>query len=163
MTTTTPGRDTADRQALIALLRSATKTRLSDIPTIARALGWTAIARLLMLFGGFNSAARVLRYQSVETVEMEPGDYPVLSQKVLRALRVTRRVLELKVLKVTCLPRSIATERTLRAHGVGADVVIGVIKRDGFKAHAWVEVNGYPVSEAGRNEWPALARFRSRA
>jgi len=144
-------------------LRQATKVRLRDLPSILGALAWSSLARLLMLFGGFNTAAKVLRYSSVKPVDMDPGLYPALRDETLRALRVTQKVLERKLLHVTCLPRSIAVERLLRSHRVPADVVIGVMKAQGFKAHAWVEVNGYPVSEAGRNEWPALARFRGEA
>jgi Transglutaminase-like superfamily len=153
------GRDVDDRRALASLVA---KVRFTDLPVIVRALAWSSFARVLMAFGGFNAAARRLRYESVQPVDCQPGKYPALSERTLRALRVAERVLERKSLRVTCLPRSIAVERTLRSHRVDADVVIGVMRSDGFKAHAWVEVNGYPVSEAGRNEWPAIARFRSR-
>ena len=76
-------------------------------------------------------------------------------------MNVTRKVLE--PFRAKCLPRSVAVVRALAAEGVEADLVIGVVKNEGFKAHAWVEIAGYAVAEGGRNEWAALARFRRRS
>jgi len=47
---------------------------------------------------------------------------------------------------VLCLQRSAATVRLLRVRGVPAQLVIGVQQMP-FKAHAWVEVEGYVVND----------------
>ena len=45
-----------------------------------------------------------------------------------------------------CLARSLALTRMLRTRGVPAETRIGVKTADGFRAHAWVEVEGVPVT-----------------
>jgi len=49
----------------------------------------------------------------------------------------------------TCLTRSIVLSRLLRRRGLAAEIKIGV-RRDEvpFAAHAWVEVDGQPVTDA---------------
>jgi Transglutaminase-like superfamily len=48
--------------------------------------------------------------------------------------------------EVLCLQRSAATVCLLKAHGVPAQMVIGIQQRP-FKAHAWVEVDGHTVND----------------
>ena len=48
--------------------------------------------------------------------------------------------------QVLCLQRSFATTYLLRKSGVQANMVLGAQKLP-FQAHAWVEVDGYPVNE----------------
>ena len=52
---------------------------------------------------------------------------------------------------MTCLPRSLALQRMLRARGIAAQLRIGVRKDStdvgGIAAHAWVEVNGMALGE----------------
>ncbi len=87
------------------------------------------------------------------------GELP-LPPRAGRAVRVARRALDTKGLGITCLPRSIAMERSLSKNGVPADVVVGVAKeKDEFKAHAWVEVSGRPIAER-RSNYTTIARFR---
>ena len=51
----------------------------------------------------------------------------------------------------TCLARSLALTRMLRARGLAAETKIGVKTADGFHAHAWVEVGGVAITPtAGR-------------
>lgn len=66
-------------------------------------------------------------------------------------------------LRVTCIPRALVLERVLTAHGVAADFVIGVLTDEGFKAHAWLEINGnvIGIDEQGSSTWKPIARFRS--
>lgn len=45
-----------------------------------------------------------------------------------------------------CLQRSAATACLLKRHGVRAQLVIG-IRQIPFRAHAWVEVDGYVVND----------------
>jgi hypothetical protein len=50
----------------------------------------------------------------------------------------------------SCLTQSLALTWLLRKHGVRAETRIGVKSDHGFLAHAWVEVDGVPItSEAG--------------
>ena len=44
-----------------------------------------------------------------------------------------------------CLIRSLVTIRMLSRRGIDARLAIGVDDRDGFVAHAWVELDGQPV------------------
>lgn len=53
--------------------------------------------------------------------------------------------------QVLCLQRSFVTTYLLRRHGVAADMVLGAQKIP-FKAHAWVEVDGYPVNERSNTQ-----------
>jgi hypothetical protein len=48
--------------------------------------------------------------------------------------------------EVLCLQRSAATACLLKAHGVPAEMIIGV-QHIPFKAHAWVEVSGHVVND----------------
>lgn len=48
--------------------------------------------------------------------------------------------------QVLCLQRSAATACLLKRHGIAAQMVIGAQQMP-FKAHAWVEVNGYVVND----------------
>jgi hypothetical protein len=51
----------------------------------------------------------------------------------------------------TCLARSLALTRMLRKRGLPAETRIGVKTADGFRAHAWVEVEGVPVTSEIEN------------
>lgn len=46
----------------------------------------------------------------------------------------------------TCLAQSVALTRLLRQTGVAADVRIGVATDPDFAAHAWVEIDGAPLT-----------------
>lgn len=139
------------------------KVRPADAPAIWRALGWMLLARVVLLAGGFGAARRLLNLRTLEQVEREPGARPVLAPRALRDVRVALRLLEPKLLHVTCLPRAIVVERTLRAHGIEGELVLGCKTDEGFKAHAWVELDGHPVGfgEDGARAWKPLARFTS--
>lgn len=52
----------------------------------------------------------------------------------------------------TCLATSLALAWMLRRRGVAAAVRVGVRTDDGFEAHAWVEYEGVPVTDASRTE-----------
>ena len=58
----------------------------------------------------------------------------------------------------TCLARSLALTRMLRARGVAAETKIGVKTDDGFHAHAWVEVAGVPITPAAGRPLPSPVR-----
>ncbi|MEM1129475.1 MAG: lasso peptide biosynthesis B2 protein [Pseudomonadota bacterium] len=80
---------------------------------------------------------------------------------VARCLRPFRRAENLYVparAPEDCLLRSLALYRYLNAAGVAAEHVIGV-QRFPFEAHAWVEVAGRPVLQAGTGSYTGLARM----
>ena len=58
----------------------------------------------------------------------------------------------------SCLTQSLALAWLLRKHGVRAETRIGVTSDNGFLAHAWVEVDGVPItSESGyRGQTPIV-------
>lgn len=58
----------------------------------------------------------------------------------------------------SCLTQSLALTWLLRKHGVRAETRIGVKNDKGFLAHAWVEVNGVPItSDSGyRGQTPIV-------
>lgn len=49
--------------------------------------------------------------------------------------------------KGACLQRSLTLWWMLRRRGLPAHLRIGVRKKDGFEAHAWVELRGRPVND----------------
>jgi len=144
-------------------LRALTRPR--DVARALHAFVWMLVARALLLAGGFKLARRALRYEVVSEVDRPYGDAPTIAPGAGRALYLASRVLDIEALHVSCIPRSIALERVCAANKVAAELVIGVDRSNGFRAHAWVELNGYPlgVNEVGRAHWTALARFRARA
>jgi hypothetical protein len=58
----------------------------------------------------------------------------------------------------TCLTTSLALARMLRKNGVAANVRIGVKAAGAFEAHAWVEVDGAPITSAATHTPFAVCR-----
>jgi hypothetical protein len=58
----------------------------------------------------------------------------------------------------TCLTKSLALARMLRKNGVAANVRIGVKAAGAFEAHAWVEVDGAPITRAATHTPLAVRR-----
>lgn len=142
-------------------IRKVAALRPRDWWVLCRVLFWIAIVRVVSLARGFGGTARVLRLRPVDPVEPSHAEQPVLDARARRALHVATRLADRRWMRVTCLPRSIALLRVLAAHGVDADLVLGCVTDDGFKAHAWVELDGYPIYEYQRGAaWHRLARFR---
>jgi hypothetical protein len=137
--------------------------RPHDVLRAAHALAWMVAARVMLATVKFNVARKVLRYRSLTGVDRTPLRPPHMEPGAARALQIAERVLDMPSLGVTCVPRSIAIERICVANGVPAELVIGIDRSEGFRAHAWVEVHGYALGakEAGRAQWTALGRFRS--
>lgn len=137
------------------------KLRPVDVPVVARAFFWMVAARVMLKARGFDRTRLALGLRSTSDPDRPRGARPRLAPVDDRALRVALRVLEPAALGVTCLPRAIAVERVMRARGIATEVVLGCVTGEGFKAHAWVELDGYAVGwgEAGRSSWSPLARF----
>lgn len=137
--------------------------RARDAVTVVRTLWWVVLARVLIAVRGFHRIHRWVGLRRVEPVDVPPGEVPALSADSQRAARVALKLLDAKVLEADCIPRSIALQRVLRRADVDADLVIGCLTEEEFKAHAWVEVAGYPIGfeEVGAQRWLPLARFRA--
>ena len=61
----------------------------------------------------------------------------------------------------TCLRQALLLRSLLRRHGQPAEVRVGVSVRNGFAAHAWVELNGESLGQAPeqRNRFVRLQPF----
>lgn len=99
---------------------------------------------------------------------LKPVDDPAIPRMVgadaQRAVGVAMRVTDATIIAASCLPRALVLERALAAHRVPGEVVIGVNRQDGFRAHAWVEVAGSPVGALDAQSptaWEAIVRLRS--
>jgi hypothetical protein len=119
--------------------------QLSDVPTIVASAVWVLTARVVLARGGFPGAIK--RYALTPADDV--GSAPPLTPAVRRAARVASRVVSMRVLGATCLPRSIAMARVVASHGTRADIVLGVTQVDGFTAHAWVEAGGQRLDPSG--------------
>lgn len=58
-----------------------------------------------------------------------------------------------------CLMRSLVLTRLLDRRGIPSSVVIGVQPGEKFGAHAWVEVSGRPVLDAGGGSFARLVEL----
>lgn len=111
-------------------------------------------ARVTVLLAGVCVALRVLPFRVVHRRALSGTAFEAALCPAC-ALSVLARAATLLQHRPTCLARSIVLARMLRQGGRDARVVIGVSRRGGFAAHAWVEENGRAVGEdAG-----ALGRF----
>ncbi len=73
-------------------------------------------------------------------------DGPAAAREAARLVRAAARF---SPLPSSCLTRSIVLWRLLRRRGVGAEIRIGVSREaSALAAHAWIEVDGEPVSDA---------------
>ncbi|HVL90601.1 MAG TPA: lasso peptide biosynthesis B2 protein [Actinomycetota bacterium] len=154
-TGTAPKRGTAARLARAARDPAETARRVA-------VLGKIVAARAMIATGGFRLVRGVHRYRTVEQAERPLGPEPALTPAQAREIQRAIGLLDRLEKRVSCLPRSVVLERVCRKAGVPAEIVIGVDRSKGFAAHAWVEIEGYPLgaTEAGRAHWNALGRFR---
>lgn len=125
------------------------KSRLSALRALTQAeLKSLGVAWLCLLVAGL--ALRVLPLPRIERLlggialahrQVHPLEAGCLARLVGIAARY-------HLIPLNCLPRSLALQALLRAHGVSARLRIGVRREDGaLRAHAWVEHAGLPVAE----------------
>ena len=68
---------------------------------------------------------------------------------IRRTLRFMRLAVRHGFYGGNCLSRSLTLWWLLRRQGIASDLRIGVrMKEEHFEAHAWVEVEGYPLNES---------------
>ena len=79
---------------------------------------------------------------------------------IRRTLRFMRLAVRHGLYGGNCLSRSLTLWWLLRRQGITSDLRIGVRKSEGqFEAHAWVEVEGYPLN-AGQKVHQRYAAFK---
>jgi hypothetical protein len=77
----------------------------------------------------------------------------------VRLGRIVGRVLDTLPTDSRCLIRSLVLTSLLSRRGVASTLVIGVRPGEDFGAHAWLEVAGRPVQDAGGTEFPRLVEL----
>jgi hypothetical protein len=70
-------------------------------------------------------------------------------REAIRLTHAVVRVLRLLPTDSRCLVRSLVVLAVLAARGRAVELVIGVQPGESFAAHAWVELDGAPLLEAG--------------
>jgi hypothetical protein len=127
-----------------------------------RVVFWSLVVRAGLTWPGFRGVRSLLRLKPMQPVEFERARYVPMARGAERDIALALRALELPGLRSSCLPKAIVLGQVARAAGVDADVVIGVDGSEGFRAHAWLEIQGFAVgaTETGSSAWQPLGRFR---
>lgn len=117
-----------------------------DIVILCRLLPRLLAVRLMLWRLGYRST-----YALIETRSASTGPAPHLDERRLRrAVRTGRLVNGLArrlPLDAACLVRSLAAWWLLRRDGVAAELRIGVATEPAFRAHAWLELFGEPITD----------------
>jgi hypothetical protein len=72
---------------------------------------------------------------------------------------IVARVLDVLPTDSRCLIRSLVLTRLLDRRGTASTLAIGVRPGEDFGAHAWLEVAGRPVQDAGGSDFPRLVEL----
>ena len=101
-----------------------------------------------LLWPGFRRLhAWLVRWQrpdSPPASEPRAGQWPQ-AWVTVRMVRIAARY---NLIRLNCLPQSLALWWLLRRQGIGSDLRIGVIPKEGrLEAHAWVEFQGVPLND----------------
>ncbi len=126
-------------------------------------MDWPAVVRATFLLAAVSVAIRVLPFGAITRWALGAratgrARCPGCASRALTAGAV------LLGRRPTCLARAIVLAHLLRQRGRDARVVIGVARRGGFAAHAWVEDDGCAVGDgaATGDRFAALERAGSR-
>ena len=99
----------------------------------------------------FRVVARSIRH----TAGLKTGASTTNSQRIAALVDAAGGVL-----RASCLPRALALSRLLRSRGVPHEVRIGIRKRSGLEAHAWVvEGDRVLIGRAGVESYVPLTTF----
>lgn len=138
-----------------------------DEDAVARAaLSVGLVAKLMLTEISYGRSLRnqglartLVRLQREERREPCENPAPAL-HRTLRAYHAVRRPYKQSDTAHDCLVRSLGLTAVLRRKGVCADLCIGVIDLP-FRAHAWVEGNGWVLNEAlsTRRQYAPIGRF----
>ena len=121
---------------MIRRLRKLARLSWGDLLVLTEALVCVSVIRLALWLVPFRFLRRTPRVAACRQ-----GDTDRLTRAVLAAASV--------VPKSTCLVRALAAQRLFARHGYGSELRIGVSKpdRNGFSAHAWLDLGGETVIE----------------
>ena len=118
------------------------------------------LARAVFLVAGFAVALRILPFRVVadrvgRTARLNAGGAGTNPQRIAALVDAAGGVL-----RASCLPRALALSRILRSRGVPHEVRIGIRKRRGLEAHAWVaESDRVLIGRAGVESYVPLTTF----
>ena len=106
---------------------------------------WIALAQadLILRVGALK------RLKLIASISANDGDATQENlQEGLRLQRMVSSASQLFLPPATCLRRSLALRQMLKRRGIAAILRIGVQKGgSSIRAHAWVEMGGYPIGE----------------
>ncbi|HVW48403.1 MAG TPA: lasso peptide biosynthesis B2 protein, partial [Solirubrobacterales bacterium] len=102
-----------------------------------------ARVRRLLLRGDLRRTVAALRERRAAAAA------PLERREAVRLTRAVVRVLRLLPTDSRCLVRSLVVLAVLAERGGEVELVIGVMPGEAFAAHAWVELDGAPLLEAG--------------
>jgi hypothetical protein len=114
----------------------------------------------------YRRAKRLMRRQDLPTTLAElrvqdgtgMGD-PIAFAEALRLGRAVVRTLAVLPADGRCLMRSVVLTGLLARRGTPGTLVIGVRPGETFGAHAWVELNGWPLLSPGDGEFSRLVEL----
>lgn len=116
---------------------------------LCEAMFWLAVFRLALLFISFKKISSYLGQQGVvidDSVCIESRNDVEEIRRVIRAVgRMSRNL----PWECKCLVQAISAKRMLKRRNVESTVYLGVTKKDGFSAHAWLRVDDTVVIGGG--------------
>lgn len=121
--------------------------RAAPMPAKARLAGEILIAyarvRRLLVRRDLSQTVTALRGRAgTAAIGLDRGEAVRLTGAVVRVLRLLPT-------DSRCLVRSLVVLALLAERGTAVELVIGVLPGTAFAAHAWVELDGTPLLEAG--------------
>lgn len=144
----------SSRQILAALSHAS----LTDLLVGSYALALAPIVEIGLRTGGVRRTAGILKvrllFEGPTGIAVRRRSDLPLSPRERRRLTIAWRILDIGPFDGTCLRRAIVGARLLRRREHA--VRIGVRKTsDGFKAHAWLEIDGISLDPDGPGEFVA--------
>lgn len=119
----------------------------------------TAERRYRRLLKSVGLARTLIKLQQRMAARREQDQLLAVS-RILRAYHFLRRPFRQGATSRDCLLRSLTLLAVLRAHGIAADLCIGIIALP-FESHAWVEREGYVLNDSVKRveAFTAIARY----
>lgn len=141
---------------ILSRVRSATFRLINLLATnpglFLRALIWRAALPVLKYALPFSALARLMWSEPRGEQDRQPGS----PDAVLKAWRSGGRLL----VSPNCLERSLLLYRLLSREGANPTIVFGVDRGpETVAGHAWVEIDGAVVQDAGTADYTRVATF----
>ena len=107
------------------------------------------VPRPALLFAQVDTVRRWLDRLAV-SARIEPVSGVEAQLTAQRTAALVAAVARYVLPRPNCLHRSLVLNSVLSAQGIAAEIRYGVRRHDGkFQAHAWVELDGEPLTEPG--------------